>query len=84
MKPVSNAGGLDCFHVLALLSDYLEGDLSDADKARVRAHVSACGVCESFGGVFAAAIGTLRQDAAPPELDADIAGRLWQRLKQDQ
>jgi anti-sigma factor RsiW len=83
MKPVRNAGGLDCFQVLALLGDFIDGGLPAAGRDRIRQHLSACNVCESFGGVFAAAVRALRE-SSPAGLDADIAERLRARLARDQ
>lgn len=71
--------GLFCTDVLARLSAYLDGDLPEAEVARLRAHVGACPACERFGGRFAAAVQRLRE-SEPAPLDEDIDARLADAL----
>jgi anti-sigma factor RsiW len=59
-------GGLTCFEVLERLSDFLDGELSEADRARVEAHLAGCDACTRFGGEFGQVVRALRQ-----RLDAD-------------
>lgn len=67
--------GLSCAEVLGRLSAFVDGDLEEGEVAAMRAHVSGCDTCASFGGCFAAAVNELR--AAPPEpLDPAIGERL--------
>ena len=73
--------GLDCFEVLARLSDYLDGALSEAERTQVIAHVSGCTVCASFGDRFAAAIAAVKADAGPREVPKDVQQRLRERLR---
>lgn len=42
-------GGLWCMDVLALLSDYLDGQLDPDLSDQVRAHLAGCRECERFG-----------------------------------
>lgn len=68
--------------VLEKLSDYLDGELVDADVARIDNHLAECNWCERFGGRFAAAIAGLRmhlQDAAP--LAPIVRKRLLESLR---
>lgn len=62
--------GIRCTEVLAVLSDYLDGELDAATRARVEAHVGGCDWCEHFGGQFAATVGALKRrlDQPPPGL----------------
>jgi anti-sigma factor RsiW len=57
--------GVRCSAVLALLSDYLDGDLGPGDLELVRAHVAGCDNCARFGGRFARAIGLLKNLPRP-------------------
>lgn len=76
--------GLSCREVLALLSDFLDGELPDADVAAVRAHLAGCRTCERFGGEVADALALLRGTLASPEpLDAAVAGRLAARMARE-
>ena len=60
-------GGLSCFEVLAKLSDYLDGELVLADKAKVEAHLAGCDACTKFGGEFGAVVKALRERLGPTD-----------------
>jgi anti-sigma factor RsiW len=77
--------GMKCGEVLALLSDFLDGDASPATRDQIIAHLRGCDWCATFGGRFSAVIESLRRelrDAAP--LDADVTARLLARLTKEQ
>jgi len=76
-------GGIRCFEVLGLLSEYLDGQLDDARRARVEAHVQGCDVCARFGGEFSEAVRLLRQRLAAPPVDTGMAQRLRARLRRE-
>jgi anti-sigma factor RsiW len=52
--------GLSCSDVLALLSDYLDGDLPPEARQQVEAHLRGCEGCARFGGEFKATVQALR------------------------
>lgn len=54
-------GGLRCGEVLERLGDFVDGELSAAEVAKVHAHLAGCDVCERFGGEFARTVGGLRR-----------------------
>ncbi len=60
MTQQRRAGGLWCAEVLSRLSDYLDGELPDEERARVEAHLTRCDLCERFGGEMADLVRTLR------------------------
>lgn len=72
-------GGLRCADALALLSEWVDGELGEGQLALLRAHVGGCEVCASFGAQFSAAVTSLRARGAtgPP---ADVSDRLRARL----
>ena len=71
------AGGLWCREVLALLSDYLDGELAAQEKNRVEAHLKVCDVCERFGGDFSHIVKSIRLALqSPPPLGPDQVERL--------
>jgi RNA polymerase sigma-70 factor, ECF subfamily len=73
--------GMRCSDVIAVLSDYLDGDLGATDRARVESHVQGCTVCARFGGHFAGTIEHLRARlGAPPAVDPEQVAALKQRL----
>jgi anti-sigma factor RsiW len=61
-----NVGGLHCFEVLELLSDYLDGDVSAEQKGRIDAHLAGCDACTKFGGEFGAVVKALREKLGEP------------------
>lgn len=71
-----NVAGITCSAVLAALSDYLDGEVSDAQRAQVNAHLAGCDVCERFGGRFAATVGALRRHLAEPAVTDARLGEL--------
>jgi anti-sigma factor RsiW len=76
--------GIRCLEVLAYLSDYLDGELSDELRARVEAHVADCDWCERFGGKFSSTVSDLRRLLREPEpADDETADRLLRRLGLD-
>jgi anti-sigma factor RsiW len=54
-------GGVDCFEVLAVLSDYVDGELEAGLRAQVEAHLAGCDACTKFGGEFGAVVQALRE-----------------------
>jgi len=52
--------GLSCGQVLERLSDYLDDDLSPADREQLEAHLRGCDRCARFGGEFRTVVGALR------------------------
>lgn len=76
--------GIYCNEVLAGLSDYLDGDLSPEDVARVQAHLRGCDWCERFGGEMGAVVGQLKKQlSSAPSLDPEIADELMSRLERE-
>jgi anti-sigma factor RsiW len=62
-KAEVHAGGLWCHEVLVLLSRFVDGDVDDATKAAIVAHVTACDRCAQFGASFQRAVAAIRADA---------------------
>ena len=76
--------GIRCTEVLERLSEYLDGQLDDAEVARIDRHLQGCTWCERFGGRFAAAIAGLRlhlRDAEP--LQPIVRQRLRESVRQE-
>jgi len=79
MKGERHVGGLWCSEVLALLTRYLDGDLTDDELAMVKAHVGDCSACAQFGGAFHKAITALRDvdvDSDSSADDVDVSDRV--------
>jgi len=74
-------GGIRCMEVLALLSDYLDEEVSAKDRGRIEVHVQGCRWCEQFGGAFAGVVKGLRLPLTRPErTPEDVVDRLARHL----
>ena len=74
--------GLTCAQVVELVTEYLEGGLSDADRARFEAHLSVCDGCTNYLDqmrVTIAVVGHVREEDLSDELKAGLltAFRGW-------
>jgi anti-sigma factor RsiW len=82
MEKERYVAGLWCSQVLAILSQYVDGELDRGTAARVADHVKACGSCRRFGAEFAAVVTSLKSKLADPEpIEPSVAQRLWSRLE---
>ncbi len=79
MQQEREVGGLRCGEVLALLGDFVDGELDAATVGRVQAHLAGCDACERFGGRYAAVVRRLR--AERPRLDDAARLRLDRRVR---
>ena len=75
---------LACREVVELLSDYLEGALPAADRARVEAHLETCPECVAYLAQLRTtigALGRLREDQVPVRMleRLTVAFRGWRR-----
>lgn len=77
-----NVGGILCSQVLALLSDYVDGELDPTAVEKIETHLLGCPNCERFGKSFGAMVVSLRQEAARgADVDPDVMARLLERLR---
>ena len=79
---------MDCNELVELVTDYLEGRLPGADRARFEAHLAECEGCATYVEQIRATVavaGTLGEDDLPPgAADALLAGfRDWKRSRAD-
>lgn len=73
--------GLSCSEVLALLSDYLDGDLSAPARRQVEEHLRGCEGCTRFGGEFRSTVQALRVHLQrPAPVPAGVLDRLREAL----
>jgi anti-sigma factor RsiW len=75
-------GGLTCQELVELVSDYLEGTLPDADRARFEAHIAPCDPCTIYVEQMRRTIaltGTLPSESLSPETERELlaAFRDW-------
>jgi len=74
--------GLTCVQVVELVTSYLEGGLSEADRARFDAHLSACDGCTNYLDqmrVTIAVVGRVDVDDIPDAMKVELmhAFRDW-------
>ena len=76
------ADALACQELVEIITDYLEGALSPADRARFESHIRACGNCTAYLEQIrqtVAVVGRLREEDIPaPALEPLlVAFRGW-------
>jgi anti-sigma factor RsiW len=75
---------MTCRELVEVITDYLEGTLSDEDRRRFEEHLDACPYCVNYLDqmrVTIATLGELREDSISPETRAKLleAFRGWRR-----
>lgn len=74
--------GMTCGDVLAVLSDFLDGELDSTTREHVFQHLRGCDWCEQFGGRFRDVVESLRRELQDPKpLTAGVAARLREVLE---
>jgi anti-sigma factor RsiW len=66
---------MTCRQVVELMTDYLEGALSAADRARFEEHIAGCDGCRAYLAQLATTRRVLRKladEPIPPDLEADL------------
>ncbi len=70
-----------CRAVLALLGDYVDGELVALERGRVEEHLRGCTVCERFGGRYAGVVHAARDRlGATHAVDAETFERVRAKL----
>jgi anti-sigma factor RsiW len=75
---------LTCADVVKLVTDYLEGRLTPAERRRFEGHVAICPPCQAFLDQMRTTVqlvGGLREEDVPPEMEEHLlaAFRDWKR-----
>jgi predicted anti-sigma-YlaC factor YlaD len=81
---VSDVNDLACREVVELVTDYLEGTMSPADRARFEEHLTGCDGCSIYLDQMRTTIrvtGSLDEDSIPAEQLEQLtrAFRNWRR-----
>jgi anti-sigma factor RsiW len=76
--------GVTCREFVELVTEYLEGAMSPAERGRFEAHIAHCDECRTYLAQFRetiAAVGHLPPDSIEPEAEARLLEvfRDWQR-----
>ncbi len=72
--------GLWCSEVLARLSEYVDGELSQDEIDGVHAHLRGCDWCERFGDFSRIVAEIRRQLSAADPIEDEVRARLRERL----
>lgn len=76
-------GGLRCSQVLAVLSEYLDGELDSTMVKAIEKHLLGCANCERFGKSFGTMVVSLRHvPVAAWSVDAAWLADLYDRIDQ--
>ena len=80
----NRARGLTCIELVELVTDYLEGDLSEDERARVERHLAGCDACTGYIDqmrVTIAVVGKIEVDDLSEAAKAELlnAFRGWAR-----
>ena len=75
---------MNCRQVVELMTDYLEGTLSAADRARFEEHIAGCDGCRAYLAQMRATrriIGRLADEPIPEPVERELleAFRNWRR-----
>lgn len=77
-----NVGGMRCSEVLALLSEYLDGELDESAVGKIENHLLGCPNCDRFGRNFGSMVVSLRSEPKQgSEMDLDVMARLLEQLR---
>ena len=88
---MARSDGLTCKELVELVTEYLEGTMSPADRSRFEEHLAICPGCITYVEQMRqtiALVGQLTEDLLPAEAERDLlqAFRAWksQRGKNEQ
>lgn len=69
-----------CRHLLASLSDYVDGELSQELCAEIERHMAECNNCRIVIDTLRKTISLYHSAAPRPEMPAEVRQRLFKRL----
>jgi anti-sigma factor RsiW len=73
--------GENCRHLLASLSDYVDGDLGDELCQEIERHLDGCDNCRIVIDTLRKTIYLYHVSATPPSVPDDVRKRLYHRLE---
>ncbi len=76
--------GMRCSEVLAVLSDFVDGELEPAVASKIEEHLLGCPDCDRFGRNFGAMVVALRRESEKsPEVQLEVMTRLLKRVRRE-
>lgn len=77
-----NVGGIRCSEVLALLSEYVDGELDGSAVEKIENHLLGCPNCERFGRNFGSMVVSLRRESEQGSaVGLEVMARLLAQLR---
>ena len=73
--------GENCRHLLAYLSDYVDGDLGEELCQEIERHLEGCDNCRIVIDTLRKTIYLYNVTATPPSVPEDVRERLYHRLE---
>ena len=73
---------MECGHVRELSSDFIDDDLDEADRKRIREHLEWCGLCLAFINTLRATV-SLLGSTDTPEPPSELKDRIRSNLPLD-
>lgn len=70
----------NCRHLLASLSDYVDGELGDELCAELEQHLAGCKDCQVVVDTMRKTISLYHSNSMPPEVPSEVRQRLYKRL----
>jgi anti-sigma factor RsiW len=85
---MANTTDLTCQELVELVTDYLEGSLPAAQRARFEEHLAKCAGCRNYLAQMRQTIklaGMLTEESIAPQARADLLGvfRNWKKANSD-
>lgn len=76
--------GMRCSEVLAVLSDFVDGELDQGLEAKVEQHLLGCPDCDRFGKNFGSMVVALRRESEKsPDVQLEVMQRLLERVRRE-
>ena len=74
----------NCHHLLSSLSDYVDGDLSDALCQEIDRHMADCEDCQIVINTLQKTVYLYHKTAETQDIPSDVRARLFKRLDLDE
>ena len=74
----------NCRYLLSSLSEYVDGDLSDALCQEIERHMADCEDCQIVINTLQKTVYMVHKTAESPDIPSDVRARLFKRLDLDE
>jgi anti-sigma factor (TIGR02949 family) len=81
---MGNKSHKSCRHLLASLSDFVDGELEAELCEEIERHMEGCENCQIVVDTLRKTIYLYRRSATPPDVPLDVRQRLFHRLNLDE